>query len=318
MAKVKFEVLLIKYSRILILLLLFAFFSISTKTFWSPGNWSNVRNIVLQQAPFLIMLSISVMLAIVLKGIDLSVGANISLTSCVTAIILESTQNLFLGIAVGLALGAVVGLINGILISAIKVEPFIATFSMLQISRGLAFVTTGGRQIYKLGPDFRPLFISNEYTLIVIAIVIAIIVSFILRKTNFGRHVYAIGNNIEAARLSGVKTRQVIMTVFVISGTIAALTGLMYIANLGGADPIIGDAFALKAIASALIGGAVMGGGKGKVMNSVVGAFIMLTLTNGMIQIGVSSLWQQFIIGFVIVLSIILERGLQNLNSKLN
>ena len=304
---------LIKFSRLLILLLLLVFFSIFTDSFWSLTDWGNVANIFIQQAPFLIILSFSMALPIILKGIDLSIGSNISLTSCVAALILQATYNIPLGILGGIGLGVIIGLINGVLISCVRVSPFIATYSTQWILRGLAYVFVGGKQIDELGPDFRSLFTSNEFTFFIIAMVVAGVLWFVMSRTTFGRNVYAYGSNEQAARLSGVNTKRVNITAYVIGGGLAALTGIMYIANLGCAEPVIGENFPLQAIAAVLIGGITFVGGEGSMVKPVVGAFIMVTLTNGMIHAGVPSHWQQFVIGAVIVLSMMLERGAKKL-----
>lgn len=304
---------LLKYSRWLILIVLLVFFSAATKTFWRADNWGNLSNIVLQQAPFLILLSISMSLAIILKGIDLSIGANLAMSSCLTAMILQATHNVPLGIAGGLGLGLFIGCVNGFLISVVGVSPFIATYSTQWITRGLAYVLLGGRQIYDLGPDFVPLFTSNPATLFIMAIVCAALVWFFMSKTNFGRSVYMTGNNKEAAKLSGISIPMVTITAYAIGGLLAALAGIMYVANMGCAEPTIGEDYHIRAIAASLVGGTSFGGGEGSILNAVVGAFIMVVLTNGMIHIGVPSFWQQFVVGVTIVLAMLMERGTKKL-----
>lgn len=297
-----------KFSRVLILLLLFAFFSLTSKTFCSM---SNIKNIVSQQVPFLMVLSIGMTVAIILKGIDLSIGSVLALSSCVAALILQSTGNIFYCIASGLTVGIVCGLINGIMIAEIGVSAYIATYTMQWIAKGIAYVLLGGGQVFNLDPNFRNIFIGWSYMLLAIALGVALIMLFVMNMTTFGRNVYVIGNNPKAAKLAGVNVTRVYVVCYTIIGFLASLTGLMYIANLNAAEPVIGDNFPIKAIAASLIGGASFGGGKGNIYNSIIGAFIMITLTNGLLQLGVSSYWQQAAIGFVIVLSIIFERFLK-------
>ena len=300
-----------KYSRWLLLILLCIFFAVCTTTFWSPTKWDNIFNIVLQQAPFLILLSLSMTLAIILNGIDLSIGAIVSLTSCIAAIVLQATHSIPLGILSGIALGVVLGGLNGILIAKVHVSPFIATYSVSWIARGFAYVFLGGKQIYDLGPGFRDLFVSSPYTLFLIAVVVSVVMWFLMTKSVFGTKVFSIGSNEFAAKLSGINVNFVLIVSYTLMGVLAALTGIMYIANLGCAEPVIGDDFALSAIAAALIGGTSFGGGEGKISNAIIGAFIMVILTNGMIHLGVPSFWQQFVVGTVIVLAMIMERGVK-------
>jgi ribose transport system permease protein len=310
---IKLKNFLVKYSRLIILILLAVFFSLTTTTFWSPGNWDNVLNIILQQAPFSVMLAICMTLSIILKGLDLSIGAGVAIVSCLLGMILNATYNAWLGILAALAIGAVIGLCNGLLISKVKVSPYIATYSMQWILKGLALVLLGGRQIYDLGPNFRPLFISSKFTFFIIAAVVVIIMMFLLNKTTFGRQVYATGTNIEAARISGIKTDRIYIIVFLINGLIMAMAAIMFTANLGCAEPVIGDNFPINAVAATLIGGNMIGGGTGRISSTVIGALILLVLTNGMVMIGVPSVWQQFVIGAVIVASVIMERGMQKI-----
>jgi ribose transport system permease protein len=302
---------LLIFSRPIILVLLFVFFSMFTKTFWSPGNWSNTNNIVLQQAPFSILLAACMTISIILKGIDLSQGAAVALITSVCGILLRSTGNSLLAILTALALGCVIGLINGLLIAKIKVPAFVATYSMRWLLNGIALVLLGGRQIYDLGPTFRKLFISNQWTFFIIMTGVVVLLSLLMSRTVFGRQIYATGMNSAAAGISGISTTRITVYAFMISGCVVGLVSIMYLANLGTAESNIGGNFAINALAATLVGGTIIGGGNGSISNAVVGALIMLCLSNGMIQLGVPSVWQQFIVGAVIILSIMMERVLQ-------
>ncbi|MDD4189092.1 MAG: ABC transporter permease [Eubacteriales bacterium] len=307
--KKKMQIILYKYSRVMIFVLMFLFFTFFTDTFFSFSNMNNIRNIFAQQVPFLMLLSIGMTLAIILKGIDLSIGTVLALSSCVAAMVLQATGNSLLCILTGLAVGSFFGLVNGLLISKVGLSPYIATYSIQWISKGIAYVLLAGTQIYNFPGNFRQLFTGWFYTLLLIAFIVSLIMWFLMSKTTFGRNVYVVGNNSSAARLSGVKVDMIYIVTFTIIGFLASLTGLMYIANLGAAEPIIGDSFALQAIAATLIGGTSFGGGKGSVFSAIIGSMIMITLTNGLLHMGVGTYWQQFAIGVVIVFSIILERG---------
>lgn len=311
--KVLFMNTVMRFSRVLILLVLFGFFAISTDTFCT---WSNIKNIVSQQVPFLMILSIGMTVAIILKGVDLSVGSVLALSSCIAALILQATGNVLLCIISGLVVGSLCGFINGIMIAKIGVSAYIATYTMQWIAKGIAYVLLAGGQVFNLDTNFRSIFIGWSYMLLAIAMVIAAVMLFLMNATTFGRNVYVIGNNPKAARLAGVHVESVHIICYTIIGFLSSLTGLMYIANLNAAEPVIGDNFPIKAIAASLIGGASFGGGKGNIYNSIIGSCIMIILTNGLLQLGVSSYWQQAAIGFVIVLSIIFERFLKRFDTS--
>ena len=306
---------IIKNARLSILIVLFVIFSLFTDTFWSIYNWSNVKNIILQQAPFTILMATSMMLSITISGFDLSIGSGIAAISCAVALVLRYTQNATLAIIFGIFLGILVGLCNGVLIACVRIPTFVATYTMQWILRGVALVLLGGSQIYDFGPDFRNIFISSEYTFLIIMVVLLVLVWFIMTHTNFGRYIYAVGYNKQAADLSGMRVTSVLVLTYVISGVIVSITSMMFIANLGTAESSIGENFNLNAIAAALVGGTMIGGGGGKVSNAVIGGLIMLVLSNGMIQIGVPSVWQQVFVGTVIILSVVMERLLQRFHT---
>jgi len=295
------------------LVIVFLVFALSTKTFFSFSDFAifkrtNIYNIVAQQAPFLIVLSIGMTIAIVLKGIDLSIGTVLALSSCLAAMVLKATGSTFICIAVGLGTGLVFGLLNGFLISRVGLSPYISTYTVQWVSRGIAFVLLAGTQVFDFPQGFRDFFTGWEYTLLLIAAIVAVVLWFIMSKSTFGRNIYMIGSNDKAAKLSGIDTDRVIIISFSIIGVLAALTGLMYIANLGAAEPTIGANFPIRAIAATLIGGTSFGGGKGSVINAIIGAFILIILENGLLHMDVHSYWQEFAIGTAIVFSIILEK----------
>jgi len=296
-----------KYSRLLLLIALFIFFSIFTDSFWSPTNWSNFANIMFQQAPFTVLLSLSMTISIILKGFDLSMGADIALVSCIVGFVLRASHSPLLAILAALGMGALIGMGNGLLITKVGIQPFIATYSMNWIIRGIALVLLGGSQIYDFGPTFRPLFLNSPYTFFFIAAVICAIFSLIFSKTIFGKYIYAVGTNMGAAELSGINPNFVQFVAWTLCGVILSVDAVMYTANLGVAEPVIGDSFVMTAIAASLIGGTSVSGGVGGVYNAVVGALILVVLTNGMIHLGVPSAWQQVVVGFVIVLSVFFE-----------
>lgn len=313
-----FSKFLVKYSRIVILILVFAFFAIFTDKFWSITRWSNVVNILLQQVPTLMLMTVAMIISILLNGIDLSIGSAVALNSCLVAMVLKNTYNAPLGIAFGLLMGVVVGIFNGVLIAKVKVPGFISTYTLQWVLKGIALVLMAGKMIYDFGPDFRPIFTGTRYNFIIYSGVIVAVLMFVFGCTVFGRQVYAVGKNETAARISGINVDRIIIICYIISGVLVSIAGMMYIANLGSAEPAIGSDFVMQALAAALIGGTTFGGARGKIFDAFIGSCIMLILTNGMVMLGIPSTAQDFVVGITIIIAIILERGLEILDQKVN
>lgn len=312
MKSVKLRSFLDRYSRVIVLLLLLVFFSCTTKTFWSIHNWTNLLNIILDQFPVLLLLAAGMTMVIIMKGIDLSIGATVAFSATLAALTMKATQNVLLGIAVSVLVGAVIGVANGTLIAVIKVPPYIATISMKWILTGLCYVILNGSSVYDFPPGFKAMMQSTKYNYLLISVVIIGILAFVMGRSVFGRQVYATGTNDAAAAISGIKTKKITMIVFIAVGILSAVTGIMYMSFLGGVDATLGASFPIRAIAASLIGGNAFGGGKGKVTNAIVGALIMLVLTNGLLHLGIAAEWQQFVLGAVIILAVIAE----SLNTK--
>lgn len=313
----QWKLFLLKASRPLILVLLFVFFSYASDTFWSIDNWDNIANIILQQAPFSVLLATAMTTTIILNSFDLSMGASVAFISCICGLILRHTGSTVLAVAGALFLGGMVGFTNGFLTARIGIPSFVATYAMKWVLNGFALVLLGGKQIYDFGPGFRKLFISSRWTFLMIMVAVILVLYFVMKYTVFGHQVYATGHNADAARISGIRTEKVTIAVYMISGLIVGLTAVLYIANLGTAEPNIGSNFPINAIAASLIGGTAIGGGSGSVGKALVGTLILLVLQNGMIQCGVPSVWQQVIVGSVIILSIMMERVLQKISKKM-
>ncbi len=309
MRKTKWKWEIRKYSRAFLLLALLLFFSLATDTFWSFDNWSNVANIVLYQAPVLILLSIGMTLVIVLKGIDLSIGAVVAFSSTIAAILMKNTQNVVLGILAGILVGALMGLLNGILIAVVKIPPYIATISVQWILKGVTNIILQGSSLYQFPEGFKRLMQSTAWNYLLVSAAVALAMGILLTRTTYGRNIYAIGINGVAAKISGVRTELVMVSVYMIVGVLGAITGIIYMSFLGGVDANIGADFPIRAISATLVGGTYFGGGKGSVSNAVTGSFVMLVLTNGLLHMGVPAVWQDVVIGLVIILSVAAERN---------
>jgi ribose transport system permease protein len=256
------------------------------------------------------IIAIGMTLVIISAGIDLSVGSIAGLASVVAATVM-ATQGLGLGIATGLAVGLLAGAINGVLIARIGLAPFIVTLGTLALFRGAALVFTNGQPIYGIPEPFRAIFagtLGPVPTPVIIAIVCAIIIDFVLRRTTFGEHIIAIGGNEEAARLCGVAVGRVKALIYVIAGALSALGGFVLVARIGAAEPIGGTGYELDAIAATVIGGTSLFGGVGTVGGTLIGALILGGLRNGLTLMNVQSFWQQVASGLVIILAVLIDK----------
>lgn len=275
------------------------------------------------------------MLLVILKGgIDLSVGSIVGLSGVVAG---ELLQGLHVGgviayppvwavIVLCVAVGMAVGAVNGVLITRFNVAPFIATLGMLYVARGAAMLISDGATYPNLGGNpalgntgfgllgsGRPLGLPTS---IWIMIVLAVAIVLLLAKSPFGRWLYATGGNERAADLSGVPIRRVKTIVYVISGACAAVAGLIIASELTSAAPQAGETYELNAIAAVVIGGAALSGGRGTVRGTLVGAFVIGFLADGLVILGVSTFWQILIKGAVIVLAVMLDQGQQRFKRR--
>jgi ribose transport system permease protein len=312
----RLALLLDKYSRILLLFSIIAGMGLlKPEAFLTYENFATV---IFQQAPFTMLMSFGMTLAIITKGIDKSMGSVLVLTSVFCATLLKQNQAA-LGIAVALALGISCGFINGILITRVGVAPFIATYGIEYAALGLAFVYTGAQYIYDFPPAFRAIgtgAILGIPNLALITLLIFLALYFLTSKTTFGRCVYSAGFNFNATTLSGISAKNTVTLVYAINGLLAAIAGILYMARLNAADPGISGSFTLDSIAATLIGGTSFGGGKGSVAGTVIGSLIIVFIRNAMNIMGVSTTWQQTAVGFVIVFSILLEALTRYISGK--
>ena len=278
------------------------------------------------------ILAIGMLLVILNGGIDLSVGSTLGLSGCIAGYLMQGVQVDSFGVilyppvwAVALltcALGGFVGLVNGVLIAWFKVPAFVASLGVLYVARGVALLMTNGLTFNNLGgkPElgnqgfdwlgFNRLGFSREWSVpigVVVLATLAILAGLMLSRTAFGRWLYASGGNERAAELSGVPVKRVQITVYVLSGICAAIAGLVLSSQLTSAGPTAGTTYELTAIAAVVIGGAALTGGRGTIRGTMLGAFVIGFLSDGLVIIGVSSYWQTVFTGAVIVLAVLLN-----------
>ena len=275
---------------------------------------SNLLNVV-EQSSVIAIMAAGMTFVIVTAGIDLSVGSVLALSGVVMATLLQAGVPLPLAVTAGLGSGFLCGLLNGVLITRGRLPPFISTLGMMSVARGAALLVTQGRPVSGFSESFRNL-ASGEVLYVPIPILVMILVflaaAVLLGKTGFGRHVYAIGGNEEAALLSGVDVGKVKTLVYGICGMLSGLAAVILTARLNSAQPIAGIMYELDAIAATVIGGTSLMGGEGTVFGTLVGALIMGVLRNGLNLLDVSSFVQQIVIGSVIILAVLVDMFLKN------
>jgi ribose transport system permease protein len=288
------------------LLILSAGLALLSDAFLSPSNLLNV----LRQASLIFLLASGVTLVILAAGLDLSIGANVALSACMTATIIKLTGSISLGIATGLACGIVIGLLNGVLITALRLPPFIATYGMLWMLHGVTYWYMAGDTIYDFPPAFRAL--GSGYALgipVPVYLMLACLVAggLFTRYTTYGHEIYAIGANTEVARLSGIPVRNRLNLVYTLSGAMAGLASIVYLARLNSAEADIGEPLMLPAIAAVLIGGTSLFGGVGSLSGTLIGALFLTLVLNGMNLLTVGANWQPLVTGVIVIVAALID-----------
>jgi erythritol transport system permease protein len=314
------------------LILVLAYFSLMAPNFLSAANAVIVSKHVALNA----LLAIGMTFVIITGGIDLSVGSIVGLCAMVAGWLVLNGVDLGIGytvwfntweiVGITLLVGIGVGLINGILITRLNVAPFIATLGTLYIARGAALLSSDGRTFPNLSgsEDFGTAgfpFIGTGNLLglpmmIWLLVAVALGAHYVSRRTPLGRHIYAVGGNERGAALSGVKVNRVKLFVYMFSGFCAALVGIIIASQLQAAHPATGETFELNAIAAAVLGGTSMSGGRGRIFGTIIGAFVIGILSDGLIMMGVSSFWQTVIKGVVIVLAVVIDQAQSRLQAR--
>ncbi|NHQ84568.1 ribose ABC transporter permease [Iodobacter sp. HSC-16F04] len=299
-----------KLGPLLALLLISGVLSVMSRDFLTVNNLLNV----LRQVSINALIAFGMTFVILLGGIDLSVGAVLALSSVAIASMMAAGVDPVLATLFGVLAGAALGAVNGIIISRGKVAPFIATLGTMTVFRGLALVASDGRPITGFNSDFFSMlgagYIGNLIPVPVLTTTLAFIALwFVLKKTVFGRHVYAVGGNEEASLISGVKVNRVKLWVYTLSGGLSALAGVILTSRLNSAQPNAGMGYELDAIAAVVLGGTSLSGGRGWIVGTLIGAVLIGVLNNGLNLLSVSSFYQQVIKGSVILLAVLLDRS---------
>lgn len=289
------------------LILLGIFFSFGSEYFLTT---TNILTIALQTSVIGII-AIGQTMIIITGGIDLSVGSIVAFSGVMAGICVERGLPLTLAIFFGLVMGTLVGIVNGALISKAKLPPFIATLGMMMLLRGLTLALTNGMPISSFPDGFVELAGGQTFGIpnpVIYFAIFVIVFSFFLKKTIAGRDVYSVGSNEAAARLSGVNIDKVKLMVYGLCGLLSAVSGVILASRLISAQPTEGMGYELDAVAAVVIGGASLTGGRGTIIGTVIGAFIMGILRNGLNMMNVSGFWQQFVVGVVLLSAVYMDQ----------
>ena len=290
-----------------ILLLICIVFAFGSSEFLTASNLLNVA----LQTSIIAIIAIGMTFVILTAGIDLSVGSLMALCGAVAAgIAVRQGMDTYVSISIALGVGLILGAINGLMVVRGGIPPFVATLSMLAIARGLTLVYTQGRPIAGLDESFIYWGTGQLWGIpipVILMIVIAVIAHIVTRYTPFGLHVYSTGGNAETTRLAGISPDRIKMAVYMISGFLAALGGVLLTARLWSAQPNAAAGWELDAIAAPVLGGTSLFGGVGSIGGTVIGAFIIGVLSNGLNLMGVPSYYQQVIKGLVLILAVTVD-----------
>lgn len=277
---------------------------------------SNLRDILLNIS-ILVIVALAQMMVIITRGVDLSVGSIIGLTAMMVSVVVVAYPALPMPLVLllGMALGATLGSFNGLLIAVGSVPPIIATLGTLSIYRGLIFLYSGGTWInaFEMPQSFRqlakgaPLLAPN---IILFALAVTLAVAYLLRYTRTGRDIYAVGSNPDAARFAGIRSERVIFLVYLISGLLCGLAGVLWASRFEAAQTNTAAGFELQTVASAVVGGVNIFGGSGSVLGTILGAFLLGTIANALTLVRISPFWQLAAQGLLILLAVVIDAAI--------
>jgi erythritol transport system permease protein len=326
---------LVEGRALIALLIIIAIFAVLSDNYLSAGNLTTIT----KQVAFNAIVALGMLLVILNGGIDLSVGSTVGLTAAVAGNLFRGLNlplsqavmfpQVWVIVVLSVAVGMLVGWVNGLLIARLNLAPFITTLGMLYVARGLTEVLLNGQNItnelsgqpYLNNTGFFTVFASRPLGLPISAwvmILFAVIFSIVLTRTPFGRWLYATGSNERAAQLSGVPVKKVQTRIYVLSGLCAGVVGILQMANISSSTADLGTYYELNAIAAVVIGGAALSGGRGTVRGTIIGAFVIGFLANGLVIVGVSPFWQKVITGAVIILAVAVDQIQQIIGKRRN
>ncbi len=312
---------------VVLVLLAIAASILAYPAFSSPTNLINIA----RQISFEALIALGMTLVIVTGGIDLSVGSLVALTGVAAGVVMRATLDwpaaacIAAGLAASTAMGAGVGTLSGAIITRFSVPPFIVTLAAMLIARGFAFILCEGEPVYELPPALLALghgfvwerALGKLLPVPVLILAIGFVVFHVLlTRTVFGRGVVAVGSNEEAARLAGINVRRTRLVVYLLTGALCGLVGVMHDGKLGAGDPKVGEMWELNIIAAVVVGGTSLFGGRGSIVGTLIGALIIGILNNSLNLLGVEHFWQKVVLGAVILAASLLDVALRRLDTR--
>ncbi|WP_425399989.1 ABC transporter permease [Aeoliella sp.] len=304
-------------SLLVLALMILAMGLLSDKFLTTANGWNIMRQISVN-----VCLSIGMTMVILSGGIDLSVGSVLAFASAITAGLVKAPIPLpWLGVELqctalgailaGLLVGSALGWFNGLMITRVRIPPFVATLAMLGIARGMTMLWTKGFPITGLGDEFAAIGTGSVLGIpapVWIAAILVGVFAVVTKKTRFGRYIYAVGGNEQTAIHSGINVRRIKLLVYTLAGALSATAGTIVISRLNSAQPNAGLGYELDSIAAVVIGGTSLSGGRGSILGTVIGCLIIGVLNNGLVLLDVSPNWQQVVKGAVILLAVAVDR----------
>jgi len=288
----------------------------------STDSFLTVRNItnVLRVSSFYIIVAMGAMLVIIIGQLDLSVGSTMGMAGIVASLMAKDDVNTFLIFVVCTGIGVGIGSINGLLVGYMKLPAFIVTLGMLLSVRGFVTLTTKGNPVNNLSDSFNNVGTSvflQVPTPIYIMLIIVVIIWFLQNRTLFGRHLFAVGSNVQGAIVSGINVKRVTLYAYIICGALAGFSGTLLTSRLMSGQVVLGEGYELLAIAGVVIGGASIAGGSGTAIGTLFGMLAICLVTNAMTLIGLNAFYQPITQGIIIILAIMLDAGRQSLKNRL-
>ena len=293
--------------------IIFVYIAVFTALSIACPNFLKFSNIMvgIRQAVYTAIVGFAMTFVISMGGIDLSVGSTVGIAGMILAAMSLNGQNIYLAILVVILVGAVIGFINGILVTKLRMAYFIATLGTMSILRGLIYVYTEGIPLYGLKYPEIKVWGQGYIGMIPVPIILTVIIfgisAYLFYKTKFGRYTVSIGSNEEAAKLVGINVDKIKILVFVLSGVLCAMAGIILASRSEAAIPTAGNAYEMDAIAATVIGGTSMSGGKGNMFGTALGAILMATIKNGLSLLNVNTFWHQVVIGLFILFAVALD-----------
>ena len=292
-----------KNTLFIVFLVICAISSVATDSFLTVSNITDVVRTNTING----LLAVGLTYVILSGGIDLSVEATVCLAGLVAGYLSPMPV---VAVLAGVMVGVAIGLFNGLMLEKSGVQPFIFTLAMSRLLRGVVLAITKGKNYYTIDSSFTAIVRSSVFgipSLIIMFVVIVVITYFALNRARYGRYIYAVGSNEEAARLSGIRTHRIKVSAYVIAGMLSGLAGVLLTARLSGAETNAGDGWSLDAVSAVIIGGTSLRGGRGGILNTLLGIFIIAVLNNGMTLMGVPTNYNQLIKGLLMLVAVLLD-----------